>query len=431
MTTRVASPRKRTALLIALVALASAVAMAGTGMAASGARSTATATTSAKTSAKTSQAASPSVPSSGVVAVPTAATPAGERPIPVYAYFYQWFTAASWSRAKSDLPVVGPYSSDDAHVLRDQVIQAKAAGIDGFLTSWKSTPALNRRLELLTRVARSEKFDLGVVYEALDFTRNPLPIATVQADMVYLVDHWGPVLTSSYYQRPLIIWTGTDLYSVADVQQVREALGGRAYLLAASKSVAGYQRVAAIVDGEAYYWSSADPGSKATLGKLLAMGDAVHANHGLWIAPAASGYDGRALGGSRVIDRANGVTLAHSLDNAFASSPDGVGVISWNEWSENTYIEPGKRYGTRELDVLTTYLRDRGQGIPDAFTQDDSSTGDTGSGWTGARAAVTLAVLLAIALPGLAVWGRRRNARATTSPANHERDHPPAILSRH
>lgn len=422
MRIRVVSSGKRTAVLIALVALASAVAMAASG--------TGSSATTATTST-TSQAASPAVPSSGVGPVPTAATPAGERPIPVYAYFYQWFTAASWNRAKTDLPVVGPYSSDDAHVLRGQVLQAKAAGIDGFLTSWKSTPALNRRLELLTRIAHSEKFDLGVVYEALDFTRNPLPIATVQADMVHLVDQWGPVLTSSYYQRPLIIWTGTDLYSVADVQQVRDALGARAYLLAASKSVAGYQRLAAIVDGEAYYWSSADPGSKATLSKLLAMGDAVHANHGLWIAPAASGYDGRALGGSRVIDRANGVTLARSLDNAFASSPDGVGVISWNEWSENTYIEPGKRYGTRELDVLTTYLRDRGQGIPDAFTQDDSSTGDTGSGWTGARAAVTLAVLLAVALPGLAVWGRRRNARATTSPASHRSDQPPVILSRH
>ncbi|MGH8960750.1 MAG: hypothetical protein ACRDWT_06005, partial [Jatrophihabitantaceae bacterium] len=172
---------------------------------------------------------------------PSATSPVG-RP-PVYAYFYQWFAASSWTRAKVDYPLIGKYSSDDVSVLREQVRQARAAGIDGFLTSWKNTPALDRRLNLLVRVAQQWNFDVGVVYEALDFSRHPLPVATVESGMRYLVAHWGQSLRSRYYSRPVIIWTGTDQYSRADVQQVRTALGTSVLLLAAAKSVPGYQRI--------------------------------------------------------------------------------------------------------------------------------------------------------------------------------------------
>jgi hypothetical protein len=198
------------------------------------------------------------------------------------------------------------------------------------------------------------------------------------------------------------------------VHAVKVALGNRAYLLAASHSVSGYERVAEIVDGEAYYWSSADPSSASTTAKLNAFGQAVHAHRGLWFAPAASGYDGRSLGGTRVIGRDNGRTLVKSLDNAFASSPNAVAVISWNEWSENTYIEPGKKYGDRELLALKAYRPASGQSIPPPLTGADSSQGDSSSGWTGARAALTLGsltVVMVLALLLRPLRSRRRKKR--------------------
>ena len=36
-----------------------------------------------------------------------------------------------------------------------------------------------------------------------------------------------------------------------------------------------------------------------------------------------------------------------------ASSPDALGIISWNEFSENSHIEPSKNYGTQYLDILS------------------------------------------------------------------------------
>ena len=330
---------------------------------------------------------------------------------PVFAYFYQWFTPSSWNRAKQDYPLAGRYGSDDAHVLRAQVRQARSAGIDGFLTSWKQTPALDRRLGLLIRIARSEGLDLGVVYESLDFSRAPLPVATVVRDMTALVDRWGSSLRSSYYGRPVIIWTGTDDYSTADVRTVRAALGARAYLLASSHTVPGYERVAGLVDGEAYYWSSADPRSPMTAAKLSAMSQAVHAHHGLWLAPATAGYDGRGLGGTRVISRDGGRTLVHSLEDAYATSPDGVAVISWNEWSENTYVEPGERYGQRELVDLKRYLVEHGKAVPTGLADAGAHRAAVPSGWTGAQAAAVLALLTAGAVLGLSLRSRRRARR--------------------
>jgi hypothetical protein len=327
--------------------------------------------------------------------------------VPVYAYFYQWFNPSSWRRAKFDKPLIGGYSSDDPRVLRKQVAMAKSAGITGFLTSWKSTTPLNRRLNLLIRIARSEQLDLGVVYEALDFTRKPLPVTTVKRDMVYLVDRWTDDLRSSRFARPVIIWTGTDDYSVADVRAVRTALGRRAYLLSASKSVAGYERVAGLVDGEAYYWSSANPKKPATSAKLSAMGAAVHAHNGIWIAPAASGFDGRSLNHTRVIEREGGATLVRSLDAAYRSAPDAVGVISWNEWSENTYIEPGQRYGSEELNTLRGYLLNREHRAPSppAIARRPPAAIVN---WSGLMAVVTLSIVTCLGAVFVAWTGRRR-----------------------
>lgn len=305
---------------------------------------------------------STSQPAAGATTAPAASAPSSA---PVFAYFYQWFTPASWTRAKMDYPLIGKYSSSDPAVLRTQIEQAQSAGVGGFLTSWKSTAQLNANLQLLVDQAGPAHLDLGVVYEALDFNRNPLPVSTVQADMTYLVDRWGSGLRSHAFGKPIIIWTGTNSYTPAEVAAVHQALGGRALLLAASKDVGGYEQIAGDVDGEAYYWSSADPTAPNTAQKLAAMSAAVHAHHGIWIAPAASGFDGTTLAHTRVIDRAGGRTLTRSLQNAYASKPDAVGVISWNEWSENTYIEPGGKYGAEELNALRDFLG-AGHGSPSA-----------------------------------------------------------------
>jgi hypothetical protein len=73
----------------------------------------------------------------------------------------------------------------------------------------------------------------------------------------------------------------------------------------------------------------------------------------LWIAPAAPGFDARLVGGSSIVERKDGETLRAEMSAAYQSAPDAIGIISWNEFSENSHIEPSQKFGNSSLQILT------------------------------------------------------------------------------
>jgi hypothetical protein len=288
-----------------------------------------------------------------VLSNPATATSVPADPIPVLAYYYIWFDVKSWDRAKIDYPLMGRYSSDDADVMRQHIQWAKDAGIDGFIVSWKSTEKLNRRLDQLVKLADEENFKLAIIYEGLDFERDPLPPEQIDADLVYFIDHYATHPVFDLFGKPMVIWSGSWKFSAQEIQSVTEAKRDRILILASEKNVEGYQRLADLVDGNAYYWSSVNPATHPGYSeKLVAMGEAVHEMGGIWIAPAAAGFDARMIGGTSVVERQDGETLRIELNGAIQSSPDAIGLISWNEFSENSHIEPSHAYGNRYLEVL-------------------------------------------------------------------------------
>lgn len=296
-------------------------------------------------------------------------------PVPVLAYYYIWFDTQSWDRAKTDYPLLGRYSSSNIDVMRQHIQWAKAAGITGFIVSWKSTDKLNQRLEQLIKVADEENFKLAIIYQGLDFQRDPLPAVQVDADLSYFIEHFADDPAFSLYEKPLVIWSGTWEYSREEVENV--VLGKREHILilASEKNVDGYSRLADLVDGDAYYWSSVNPDTFPNYAeKLTGMSTTVHANGGLWIAPASPGFDARLIGGTTVVDRKDGQTLQTQFSTALQSSPDAIGLISWNEFSENSHIEPSENYDHRYLKVLTN-IRHASSPIVRDF--DSSIPGDT------------------------------------------------------
>ena len=274
--------------------------------------------------------------------------------IPLFAYYYIWFSHNSWARAKTDLPLVGTYSSSDPGVMRHQIVQAKSAGITGFIVSWKDTPLNDQRLELLMRVAAQEHFKLAMIYEGLDFSRKPLPVSQVAADFVTFRDRFAgnPV----FYRvdgKPLTIWSGTWAFSYAQVAQVTSAVRPQLLVLSTEKDMTGFERIAGVTDGDAYYWSSVNPATNTGYeAKLDRMSQVIRRAGKYWIAPFAPGFDARLVGGQRAVPRDNGQTLRTEYAVAVRSSPDMLGLISWNEFSENSYVEPSKNYGYQSLDVL-------------------------------------------------------------------------------
>jgi hypothetical protein len=293
-------------------------------------------------------------------------------------------------------------------VVRRQIEEAKAAGITAFLVSWKGTAVEDARLEQLATIAAELHFKLGLVYEGLDFHRKPLPASEVAGDLQWFARTFAadPVFDIGVggFNRPLVVWSGSWAFSTADIAQVVQPIRSRLMMLASAKNTTDYVRVASLVEGDAYYWSSVNPATMSGYGqKLDAMSRSVHAHGGLWIAPSAPGFDARLIGGTSVVPRNGGATLRAEYNTALSSQPDAVGLISWNEFSENTYVEPSTRYGRTYLDLIAQLIHARAP-VP-AIGAVDSSSGGSG----GMTAGFALALLAAIAVA--IGWIRLRRGR--------------------
>jgi hypothetical protein len=285
------------------------------------------------------------------------------------------------------------------------VLWAKQAGIDGFIVSWKLTEVLEPRLDLLVEVALQHDFKLVLIYQGLDFERDPIPVEKVAGDLAWFADKYGEHPVFDLFGRPVVIWSGTWKFTGDELAGVTAGLRPRLLVLASERNLDGYLRVADHFDGNAYYWSSVNPDTfPGYLEKLAGLSEAIHARGGIWIAPAAPGFDARLVGGTRIIERQDGETLIKQLQTAFSSAPDAVGLISWNEFSENTQVEPSENYGMRYLEILADFRRidlpvfANFNSSDPASAQPSSPVPTTGGGFTTTIVVVAMVVLVGLIL---------------------------------
>lgn len=312
----------------------------------------------------------------------TATSATGDPKVPVFAYYYMWFQPSSWDRAKADLPLLGAYDSADPTVIAQHVRWAREAGIGGFIVSWKHEPRLDAPLAILVDQARRQDFKLILLYEALDFQRNPLPVSEVITDLQWFAATYGANPSFGVFGPPTVIWSGSWKFSHDDVAKVRAAAGAPTKLLlfGSERGASDYLARKALFDGDAYYWSSADP--QQTPGyqrRLNELADAVRKSGGHWIAPVAPGFDARLVGGSSIVARREGATYRDSWSAAVSSRPSALGIISWNEFSENSHIEPSRSYAYSFLD-LTAQLTGSPPFKPDTEVLPPNVVGPTTSG---------------------------------------------------
>ncbi len=330
----------------------------------------------------------------------------------VLAHYYIWFEPTSWNRAKSDYPAAGRYSSDQIATMRGHVELAQSVGIDGFIVSWKSTEVLDPRLENLIAIAEELDFKLAITYQGLDFNREPLPPARIGDDLDLFVERYAESPAFDLFDKPLVAWSGTWEYEPNEIAVVTSARSDHLLILATEKNVDGYQRIGESVDGNLYYWSSVNPETFPGYPmKLIEMGNAVRSNGGLWIAPVAPGFDARLIGGNTVVERRGGTTLRSQWNAALASVPHAIGIISWNEFSENTHIEPSESHGNQAIRVIADLTSSP---LPAAV--DFDSSGPQGEPETESQALRVLALggLSAVILvsPLVVAYRRRFGTRA-------------------
>jgi hypothetical protein len=341
-------------------------------------------------------------------------------PTPLLAYYYIWFNHSSWNRAKKDYPLIGTYSSSDANVMRHQIQEAKSAGIDGFIVSWKDTPLNDERLRLLMTVAAQQHFKLAMIYQGLNFYRRPLPVSEVAADFsTFRREYASNPVFFRLGGKPLTIWSGTWAFSHAEVARVTSAVRPAMLVLSTEKNVAGFQRIADVTDGDAYYWSSVNPATNTHYGgKLDEMSHAVHQDRKYWIAPFAPGFDARMVGGHEFVPRHNGQTLRTEYGTAIRSSPDVLGLISWNEFSENSYVEPSVHFGDQSLKTLRQLRGTSVAPLTGPASPSEAGGGRAPASWPNVLRLIGFPVVLALAV-GFAGYARRRAGRRQPGPPVH------------
>ncbi|HKB11884.1 MAG TPA: endo-1,3-alpha-glucanase family glycosylhydrolase [Vicinamibacterales bacterium] len=302
-----------------------------------------------------------------VTAPPIRATRFG--PPLVLAHYYPWYTTATWSDPQlADRPL-RIYSTDAQTDVNAAAAMAHAVGIDAWVVSWQGLEADNGFNDRRMRIALDAAAAAGM--RACAYTETYVANPTNDPDrgidprtlfdwLVDIVDRYGS--HPAYLRvdgRPVILTYAASLLPAADWADVIARLRrtGRNPLIVGefSRSV-----LLDAFDGEYQYsnvFSSGDVLADLMRGEslrvrtidLLRPGD----RRRVWVASVTPGFDDSRLVARprpRIVDRADGAVYDDQWSKAIDTGADWIVVTSWNEWWENTEIEPGARYGTVYLE---------------------------------------------------------------------------------
>ena len=283
----------------------------------------------------------------------------GANPIPALAYYYIWYDTASWNRPKTTYPLLGRYSSDDVR-RHAPPRRARAGGGAGRFhrqleVDAETEPAPGRPRPHAPR----PRLQAGDHLPGAQLLPQPAPSRACRLRHQALRAQVR--LGSAVQSRGQ---AGRDLVGHMEVQteQVRWVAKqcGRACCCSPPRSPSP-----AIAGSSGSSTETPTTGRRSTLSARRATRRSCRTcrprstTGGLWIAPAAPGFDARTIGGTRVVDRRGGRTLRQEWNTALASSPDAVGLISWNEFSESSEVEPTLAFGAEYLHLVKAIVGGR------------------------------------------------------------------------
>ncbi|HVC21673.1 MAG TPA: hypothetical protein VNE16_16495 [Vicinamibacterales bacterium] len=296
--------------------------------------------------------------------------PAGARL--VLAVFYPWYLSETWASPQFlDQPLV-PYSTENPQDVGRVLAQAQGAGLDGLIVSWQGGVTWSdERLRIVLAQAAplglkiSTLLETAVANPALDAAEPPDP-ATVQDWLATITDAYG---SSPAYlhltNRPVIFVYAANLLSPAQWHTIISGLHASRrdpVLILDSTNRA----LLSDADGEFIYASAGyDPSAigpfDQTQSLTIRTFNLLTTNSGerrIWPATVSPGYNDTLLTDRtthQVIPRAGGALYNAQWQGAILANADWVVVTSWNEWYENTEIEPGRLFGSQYLDLTRTW----------------------------------------------------------------------------
>ncbi len=263
-------------------------------------------------------------------------------PVPQVAiFYYAWYGTPSvdgtwlhWAQGDNAppraigsnfYPARGPYSSADGSVVRAQMREIAATGIDTVIVSWWGPGSVeDARLRPVASAARAAGLSVALHVEPWA-GRTPASVVSALRTLtglgirdVYVYDS-----TSSADDEWRAALSGLDGFRVF----AHTSLPGRA-LKGGFRGLYTYDVL--VYDGRSF-------------GRMCAGARRL----GLACAPSVGpGFDAfRATGDERVRRRNDGRVYDHMWQAAVHASPDVVTITSYNEWHEGTQIEPARAAG--------------------------------------------------------------------------------------
>jgi len=285
------------------------------------------------------------------------------------AFYYPWYYIP-WDESKLGDHPLAQYNSDDPNIIAQHVKWAQKAGLDGFVVSWwgGNNPHYNPDImgQILDMMGDTELY--ATIY--LEIYNNPVltsPQAVIQ-DIEYVLDRYG---NHPHFLRQ----DGVPVIFVYAAEYVPRGSAATPY--------AAWQNIIGALQADGYValliGDALDPlylNVFAGLHTYLPLQSPTvyqniscqsHRSGKMWAATIFPGFDNRkispsfphttqeSVGPQRAaldalyIPRNNGQTYSATFAAALQSEPDWVLVTSFNEWYENSHIEPGVMYGYEYL----------------------------------------------------------------------------------
>jgi hypothetical protein len=280
----------------------------------------------------------------------------------VLAFYYPWFARYDGNKL-ADRPTEprNVWSSADVD---DMTRQAANHGVDGFVVSYAGDDNDGRAFDLAVRAAQAnDQLITGYIEtpRATSLTSRGKPDMKVVLRWLtqLLQRRTSPSFLRAADGRPVVFVYGMAGLSPRSWRMIsdnlKSVMGGPVHLVGDSPSwdylpfEYGVHRYDAVESGaKLTRWSK----TTALLTRAWTVVDPAIAPR-LFVGTVSPGFDDTRLRGDRhpVIERGDGTRYERTWDAARAGRPDWILVTSWNEWYEDTQIEPGVETGRDALDL--------------------------------------------------------------------------------
>lgn len=285
-------------------------------------------------------------------------------PVPklVWAFYYPWYYKEQWNT--SDIltdTTLFPHNSSDSEIIQLHINQALAAGIDGFIVSWWGKDSYtDENLQSILDVAEQYDFKISIIFESLgdNGPRSEIELKKMLRDFFFT---YGD--DERFFRiegNPVIFVWAAESHEPSVWEDIVSSVEQEGYygVYIAETGIPEYLN---IFDGLHKYALVGIDDVPLLFERLsLICRTYGYLNEGepyIWAATVCPGYDDRKIPGRVGLyqPRNEGEYYEEMFEAAFNSSPDWLLITSFNEWWENTHIEPSVNYGFAYLEMTARF----------------------------------------------------------------------------